>query len=62
MINKYNQKLIITLENQKIYEGFLEMLIFRDSLSRNVLERFWKVKPKILAFQENLHKSFGFPI
>ena len=68
MINKHNQKLIIILENQKIYGGFLEMLIFRVSLSRtqNIVNHFangfWKVKPEILAFQENLHRSFGFPI
>ena len=31
MINKHNQKLIIILKNQKIYGGFLEMLIFRES-------------------------------
>ena len=23
---------------------------------------FWKVKPKISVFYENLHKTFGFPI
>ena len=51
MINKHNQKLIITLENQKIYDGFM-----------TVVNGFWKVKPEILAFQENRHKSLGFPI
>ena len=71
MINKHNQKIIIVLENQKIYGGFLEILIFWVSLSRTHLQSktflfflngFWKVKPEILAFQENLHRSFGFPI
>ena len=32
--NKHNQKLINILENQKIYGGFLKILIFRVSLSR----------------------------
>ena len=35
MKNKHNQKLInIILENQKIYGGFLKILMFRVSLSR----------------------------
>ena len=37
--NKHNQKLITILENQKIYEGFLEILVFRVSLSRTHLQR-----------------------
>ena len=37
-INKHNQKLIIILENQKIYDGFLEMLILQVSLSRTHLQ------------------------
>ena len=36
--NKHNQKLINILENQKIYGGFLQILIFRFSLSKWVLE------------------------
>ena len=30
--------------------------------TRYFVNGFWKVKPEILAFQENLHKSFDFPI
>ena len=37
-VNKHNQKLIIILENQKFYGGFLEILIFRVSLSRTHLQ------------------------
>ena len=37
--NKHDQKLINILENQKIYEGFLEILIFRVSISRTYLQR-----------------------
>ena len=37
--NKHEQKLINILENQKIYEGFLEILIFRVSISRTYLQR-----------------------
>ena len=37
-INKHNQKLISILKNQKIYEGFLKILIFRVSLSRTHLQ------------------------
>ena len=36
--NKHNQKLINILENQKIYGGFLKILIFRVSLSRTHLQ------------------------
>ena len=35
--NRHNQKLINILENQKIYGGFLKILIFRVSLSRTHL-------------------------
>ena len=38
LINKHNQRLISILENQKIYEGFLKILIFRVSLSRTNLQ------------------------
>ena len=38
IINKHNQKLISMLENQKIYGGFLKILIFRVSLSRTHLQ------------------------
>ena len=34
IINKYNQKLIRILENQKIYGNFLKILIFRVSLCK----------------------------
>ena len=34
MRNKHNQKLVNILESQKIYGGFLKILIFRVSLSR----------------------------
>ena len=37
--NKHNQKLINILENQKIYGGFLKILIFRVSLSRAHLQK-----------------------
>ena len=37
-INKHNQKLINILENQKIYGGFLKILIFPVSLSRTHLQ------------------------
>ena len=58
-INKHNQKLINILENQKIYGGFLKILIFRVSLSRAHLQSktlfyfvngFWKVKLEISVF------------
>ena len=50
IINKHNQKLINILENQKIYGGFLKILIFRVSSSRTHLNGLWKVKPKISVF------------
>ena len=40
--NKHNQKLINILENQKIYGGFLKILIFRVSLSRTHLHGLFK--------------------
>ena len=50
IINKHNQKLINILENQKIYGGFLKILIFQVSSSRTHLNGLWKVKPKISVF------------
>ena len=57
IINKRNQKPINILENQKIYEGFLKILIFRVSLSRIHLQsktflftRLQILKIKIKAF------------
>ena len=38
VINKHNQKLISMLENQKIYGGFLKLLILWVSLSRTHLQ------------------------
>ena len=38
IIHKHNQKLISILENQKIYGGFLKILIFCVSLSRTHLQ------------------------
>ena len=38
LTSKYNQKLIKILENQKIYGGFLEILIFGIPLSRTHLQ------------------------
>ena len=38
LINKHNQKLISMLENQKIYGGFLKLLILWVSLSRTHLQ------------------------
>ena len=60
-INKHNQKLLNILENQKIYGGFLKILIFRVSLFY-LVNGSWKVKPEISVFSGNVHKSFGFPI
>ena len=47
-IIKHNQKLISTLENQKIYGGFLKILIFWVSLSTTHLQNKWK--PEISVF------------
>ena len=37
--NKHNEKLINILEKQKIYRGFLKILLFRFSLSRVHLQK-----------------------
>ena len=38
IVNKHNQKLVSILENQKIYEDFLKILICQVSLSRTPLQ------------------------
>ena len=35
---------------------------FPEHIYKDFVNGFWKVKPEISVFYENLHKSFGFPI
>ena len=54
IINKHNQKLISIWENQKIYEDFLKILIFRVSLSRTRNISISRKSPQIVWFSNIL--------